>query len=258
MTVALYKTWRGNEFVKESIESIYDHVEKIVFLHSEISWNGERGNDVIDVVHEWKVANDLENKIINISFDCQNQTEQYDFGIKFINQMLGRKDILLIDTDEVWDACELKELYRLVKGYPDYNAFGVAMHTYIKSPFYRVGPPEICNPTVYFNGSLSDFKGIRGIESRRKCFPDIHFHHFTYVRRNEEDLFKKIENIYKTESSECIDLKKWKTEKWDKLPDSVFLHTAKGYEYSWRSVREIGLNELPDVMRNNEIVKKFK
>jgi len=260
MTVALYKTWRGNEFVKESIESIYDHVEKIVFLHSEISWNGERGNDVIDLVHQWKIVNDLENKIINISFDSQDQTEQYHWGINFINNMLDEKEILFIDTDEVWEKEDLLNLYKLAEENPDEIAFGVRMHTYIKSPFFRVEPPEICQPTVFYRGTAKDLIGVRGSGTKRMTSEEIYLHHFTYVRRNEHDLFQKLENIYKTEGDSYghVDFKEWKEEKWDKLPESTYLHTAIGYQHSWKRVRVIELNELPEVLWENEIVKKFK
>jgi len=256
--VALYKTWRGNEFAKESIESIYNHVDKIVFLHSEVSWNGEKINDVFDIVHKWKIVNDTENKIINISYDSQDQIEQYKFGIKFINEMLGRMNILFIDTDEIWESWQLKKLYQNIHDNPGYVAYGCKMHTYIKSPFYRIEPPEMCNPVVYFRGTPEQLKGIRAVDSIKKVFDDIYFHHFTYVRRNEDDLFKKIENIYKTEPIECVDLEEWKKQIWDKLPDAKYLHTAQGYQHSWKRIKIIGIDELPEVIHDNEIVKKFK
>ena len=64
--VALYKTFSGNEFIEDSLNSIYNYVEKIVCVNSNISWSNSVGNTVHSKVMDWKNKYDIENKIINL------------------------------------------------------------------------------------------------------------------------------------------------------------------------------------------------
>ena len=86
--VALCKTFRGEEFVEAMIESIYNEVEAIVFVNSNISWVGERGNTVKQAVESWRLKNDVAGKIFQIDFDSINQIDQYEFGFNCIKRAI--------------------------------------------------------------------------------------------------------------------------------------------------------------------------
>ena len=107
-----------------------------------------------------------------------------------------------------------------------YNALGSNMHTYIKSPFYRVSPPEYCRPTVFVRPILDVLLGIRGNHLKPRLTPsDLFFHHFTYVRKYEKDVFKKIWTTLEgdrddVKQTELVDMDEWIAKKWNRLPRS--------------------------------------
>ena len=83
---ALVKTFRGEEFVKPMIYSIFDFVEKIVFVNSETSWIGGKGNtckkeikemqEHIDRTNKEKSCNIITDKIVSLDFDTTDQIAQ--------------------------------------------------------------------------------------------------------------------------------------------------------------------------------------
>jgi len=258
--VALCKVWRGKEFIIPAIEGIYPHVEKIVFVHSDLSWCGEWGNDVKPIIEKWAKSHDNENKIVNLDYTSQNQLKQYLFGLDYIIKNFDAKLCLFFDTDEVWPGKDLKGIIHFANENQKANAYSCFMHTYIKSPFYRISPPESLAPIVLYRLQSNSFKGHRGcgIQGVLRC-NDFRFHHFTYVREDEKTLFQKIENIYEAEKDAYghVDLVEWKREKWDKLPNADNFHTAEGHEKAWKGVKVIELKDLPVSVRESEIVKKW-
>lgn len=257
--IALCKAWCGNEFVTAAIESIYHHVDKIVFVHSKISWCGEQGNDVRTVVEEWAKAHDNEQKVINLDFTNQDQYKQYLHGIEYITKNFNNEFILFFDTDEVHEPEQLKGTIEFANERPEYNAFCMGMHTYIKSPFYRIDPPENLKPVVLYRVKSGAFLGCRGCATPNQVQVTSKFHHFTYVRKSEEALFTKIDNIYEAEKDAYghVDLDVWKRDKWDKLPDAKDFHTAEGYQGNWKGIKIIELKDLPASTRELQIVREW-
>jgi 2-polyprenyl-3-methyl-5-hydroxy-6-metoxy-1,4-benzoquinol methylase len=262
--VALCKTWRGHEFLPAMIESIYNQIYKIVFVHSEVSWDGEYGNTVIGPVETWKAKNDYADRIISINFDSQSQNEQYKVGFDYIKANLDSDFTMLIDTDEVWDSFLLEQaIYDLSNSNPTVNAFCTdKLFTYIKSPFYRVEPLEPLDATVFIrNKTVSEISGVRGNGVYpRISIPNIRYHHFTDVRMDSEDVFKKIILSNKADGAEAIDIKEWKRDKWDKLPFSKNLHHSKGYESNWGGIQIVTKADLPHVftLYNHPIIRMFE
>ena len=257
--VALYKTFSGQDFVTSSIESIYPFVQKVVMVHSNYSWTGEKGNTVAPIVEKWKKANDNENKIINLYTDIKDQSSQYEFGLAYIEITLKCDYILLIDTDEIWDASELNKLFDYASKYKEVDAFSISLHTYIKSIFYRIVPKEWCQPTVLVKSHLTKLDGIRGSSVKNKMYlEDVYMHHLTYVRLDDRDVMKKILTTASTEKVGLVDIKDWVTNKWNKLPYATNFHTVNYAKESWKSVRVIEFNELPEVMKQHpEIYTRF-
>jgi len=255
--VALYKTFSGNEFVEASIQSIYRFCHKIVFVHSDTSWSGEKGNDVAPVVENWKKINDGQNRITNLYTSLNTQDAQYDYGFDYIKRNYPCNWILLIDTDEIWDDDELRKV--LFRIYDDdlHNAVSIRLHTYIKSVFYKVHPPEWCKPTVFVRASESKIKGPRGINNGPKIhFDDVFAHHFTYVRRTEEAVMKKITTSFIGDGpgTHCVDMKDWIENKWNKLPFATNFHTTRTCETSWKSIKACLPQDLPEGVRVNEYI----
>lgn len=251
--IAVCKTFSGNEFITAMIESIYNHVNKIVFVNSNVSWTNKIGNDVKPLVLDWKKRGDVFDKILNLEYNTNVQSDQYDFAYKYINENYDYDFLMLVDTDEIWNNKDILEAKKfLEKTYNDnINAYTTQMRTYIKSPFYRLKNIEPCRPTIFIKKGFS-IEGVRGNKiTPRVNIPNIFMHHFTYVRSNDELVFDKIKSSTLSDGLKTVDLDVWKKEKWDLLPDNNItdLHTSSGYENYWKGVELITSNDLPDVFK---------
>ena len=262
--VSLCKTHSCNIFLEAAIEGIYRYVDYIVFVNSNINWLGQhKKNECVETINRWKAANDVDNKIMCIENNASTQFDQCNFGYKFIRDSLKADWIHIFDTDEIWDEYMFKRLIDYAK-YPQYNAICAHMYTYLKSIYYVVTPPEYCKPTVLLRPVYDDIPGTRGNILKPKLVPDdLFFHHYTYVRETEEEVFQKIRTTLvgdKEDVPQCqlVDFDKWKKNKWDKILTAKNLHTTKYYEKSWAKIKKIGKNELPQTLRNKKIIERFE
>ena len=261
--IGLCKTFSGPEFIEAAIEELYPFLDKFVFVNSNVSWIGEKGNTVRKRIKQWAKKNDKDNKIIIFDVNAKSQGEQYQQGYEFIKNNFSPDWVMMFDTDEVWDKLNLNIAKKyLVEGI-EYNAIGANMHTYIKSPFYRVTPPEYCKPTIFIRPVHNSILGIRGNYVTPRIIPkDLFFHHFTYVRYNEEDVFKKIDTTLIGDkeaevTTELVNMEKWKKNKWDKLPKATNFHTTKHFEKSWHKIKVIGTKDLPNSVTKNDRIKQW-
>jgi len=259
--VALCKTFRGEEFVEAMIESIYNEVDRIVFIHSNISWTGEKVNTVKPVVEKWKDNSDTLSKIYNIDYDCADQVQQYNYGLEYIKNNFDSQYIMFIDTDEIWNDGDINKCKKFIVDTGLLPAYTINMRTYIKNPFYRLTNIEPCTPTVFIKSTCSNVLGVRGNGvTPRVNIPNIFMHHFTYVRKSEDDVIDKIYSSTKSDGLTTIDINRWKREKWDLLPNPTItdLHTSKGFEHYWHGVEEIPFEILPKVfrLRNHSIMER--
>lgn len=248
--VALYKTWRGDEFVIPSVESIYRHVDKIVMVHSNVSWAGERGNTVAPVLKEWQKDGDIMHKLVHLHLDLQKQRAQYDRGLAYIRDKLDADYVLIIDTDEVWDDDQIERLLEYVSLDRKAQAVVCRMRTYVKDVHYRIEPPEPCSPTVLVKADCRDFTGTRGNGvSGKVMLQNVYFHHFTFVRRDVESIREKIVLSNLGDGAPHVDVDKWMAEKWARIPDCTSLHMTRGAEGAWQSVKVVHDSELPDLSK---------
>lgn len=262
--VALYKTFSCNEFVEASVESIYPFVDKIVFVNSSIDWCGRHGiNEVEPVVRGWQKENDKDKKIAHIQCNTSNQYLQTNVGYTWARSVFKPQWFLSIDTDEVWDKENMQRLAAYSKRYVEHNAIHVNMHTYVKSPFYRVKPVENCRPCVLFRPVHPQLRGIRGNQTGAGVLPrDLFMSHYSYVRRDEKDVFRKIWTTLqgdRDDNPHCqlVDMDNWIENKWNKLPDATDFHTTATYEWSWHSIEVVGMNEVPETLRDKPIIKQY-
>lgn len=258
--VGLCKTFSGHEFIEAAIEELYGFLDKIVFVHSEISWTGKTGNTVKPVIDKWQKENDKDNKIIHLYANVKSQEEQYKTGYEYIINALKPDWIMMFDSDEVWDYMGLNMAKKILNDSVEYNSIAAKMHTYLKSPLYRVFPAENCEPTVFIRPILPYMMGIRGNKVMPRLRTDMYFHHFTYVRDNEKDIFDKIQTSLLGDREDVpqinlVDIEKWKQEKWNNILTAKNLHTTKAYEWSWYQCKKVTVNDLPKSCRNLPIVK---
>lgn len=255
MIVALYKIWRGHEFVIPSIESIYPYVGKILMISSDIGWNRESGNTVAPIVCEWVKKNDLDKKVTILGFDSTDQDAQYKFGMKEIRRRFPTCEwVLLIDTDEVWDDEGIRTARdKYLRQSGNVHCFRCCMYGYIKDIHYRIIEANGCKPPVFVR-PWAKWDGVRGNKVGPACLmEDVYVHHITAVRDREEDVFKKFFTSSIGDGNvPMVDMNLWKKEVWDKIPDVQNFHYNCGSEKVWKGIEVISDEQLPLSLRRNK------
>ena len=248
--VALYKTWRGEEFAKESVLSIYPFVENIVFVHSEISWDGHVGNTALS---EIKKLPDFQGKFVHLRCDG-GQQQQYKIGLEYIQNNLKPDYIMLVDLDEVWGDDSIRYALNVLENNlkTSIQAFTCKMNTYLKHPLYKVDPTEPCTPTVFVRSNVKEIAGVRGNKIKPSLEIDCKFHHFTGVRRNLSDLIDKIKLSNKADGSNPVCCDSW-TKKWNNILSETDLHWTKGREACWKRVVKVSADFLPSIITQEKI-----
>lgn len=254
--VSLTKTFRGEEFCIPSLESIYPHCHKVIYAHSNVSWQGEKGNTVKPKIEEWCANNDKERKVINLDNDEQNQEAQYNF-LSGHAEKVGCDLKLLIDTDEIMDEDGIPRCIEFINRHPNFNSYWIRMHSYIKSPFYRIDPKDVLCPCVFIRKG-SKILGCRGRDTRPvTTIEGPMLHHFCSVRKSFDDVWAKHMASCGTELVPLVDKDVW-VKKWNALPAGSDLLPVGGYEHQWKACKEISIDQLPKSMRQNPLVLAFK
>ncbi len=253
--IALYKTFDGEEWILASLASIYNHVDHILMIHSDTDWLGNRSkNTVAPVVSQFS---DYKGKIIELNVSIGDQDQQYAFGLDFIKRVWSNQPVMIIDSDEVWDEYNIERLKSKMCQMPEHNTFKCRMHTYVRSPYYRVTPPEPCRPTVVVR-SLSDFAGCRGSRSRGPVaiLDDVYFHHFTFVRSSDEKIKAKILRTAAGDKTPSFPVLDWYNNKYLALPKATNFHHAANAASAWQKCEVISLRDLPTTVHQMPLVQK--
>lgn len=241
-TVSLYKIWRGSEFLEESIASCYQEVDKMLFVSSETSWNGESGNNTRDVVAKWKSKNDVANKIEILDHNSKSQEEQYNAGMDWIvNNCKWCHIVHVIDTDEVWN----KEGWENAKKFLAINygraiTFRCMFRSYLKARDIFIDDTEMGVKPVVFVMPGIEHRGPRYSGNKSLLMEDVCVDHYGLVRSDGEDIIQKIKNSCNGDKSVLVDIDKWKKEVYDPAPDGKCYHYYRGFEHIWKSMRRIG------------------
>ena len=252
--IAVYKLFQGEEFLESSIESIYPYVKKIICVSSSLSWTGKTGNTCRVLIEEWKRRFDIEDKIIKLDCKISEQAEQYQEAFTYLKKNDINYDfIMYIDSDEVWDAVMMEKAITYLDTVPA-QAFTAQMHTYIKSPFYRVKNEPLA--PVVFVRSGNDYSGVRGNGVKDKFFMDgVYFHHFCSVRKNLSTVWDKHITSCSSEKVPLENKQQWINEKWNGLPYTKnLLPISGGTVTHWAEVEEITMNEFPQLLQRNKLI----
>jgi len=255
------------------VRSIYNHVDHIVFVNSEKSWDhGLKGNvdtygNTCKPVIEKLKKQDIWEKIISIDCNTGDQFHQCMEGYRYIQNNLNADWVMLIDTDEVWDDYNLTHAISYLKRNENHDyVYRARLYTYIKSPFYRVEPEEVMAPTIFVSARRKDLgKNHRCCQEAfmQKMTTDIiprkpiWFHHFVYVRRDFNTVLEKIRNSNGYEGNKIVDLEDWTENVWNKIPEPLEgqwrkgFHPAVHFKKHWAGIKEITLDDLPEVFHEH-------
>jgi hypothetical protein len=239
MIISLYKIWQGKRFVIKSIESIYEWVHIIIVVSCERSWLGEPGNNVREVILDWKDRNDIDNKICLIDTDVGDQRGQYEVGFKKARS-LGCDWLHIIDTDEVWNDIGWRRARWFLR-HSKAHCLSCIMPGYIKSEDYLIEDLGRGVKPVVFVRPWVDFSGVRGGGIKnREIMTNVSVDHYTAVRNEEDDIFKKFAtstagDLY----AKLVDMRLWKKRVWDRIPYVRRFHYNVGSEKVWDSIKII-------------------
>lgn len=256
--VAVYKTFRGEDFVIPSVESIYDFCSNIIFIHSNTSWDNEKGNTVLPVIDKWTHENDKERKVFQILGDWNTQEDQYRFAFDIANNY-NCDYYLIIDTDEVWTKEDLVTLNNeLIGDNYQHDRFTCRMRTYIKSPYYRISPIEPCTPTIIVKKGMP-YKGIRGNGlGNKKHLDNVFFDHFCYVRNDIASIKSKFITSEIGDKHSSHKWEYWKPNIWDKIPNVLDMHPTISHEKCWHSIEKITKDKLPITVQKMEDIDDWE
>lgn len=252
--IGLMKVFSGEEWLRASVMSILPFVEKVMLLTSNVSWIGGKGNPSISIVKQ--LVAEYPDKIEHLEHDESNQLIHCMFGFEHIKRNYDCDFIQLIDSDELWDAENYQKALAYLAKYPDALAYRTQMFTYIKSPFYRIDPPEPLKPVCFINAKLKDMGNQpRGCSIKPfVIMPDIWCHHFVFVRSHFNKVLEKLIQSHVSESQSYERMDRWIPECWNKLPDwnkELFpngIHPAIGYGHHWKSIKKVGIEDLPEIL----------
>ena len=255
--VALYKTFDGGEWIDASLSSIYNDVDAIVMVHAAHSWLGQEGNDVYEAAKAWCAAHDECGKIHHVCVDVRTQEEQYAAGLEYIAANRLPWDLIMaIDADEVWQPGHLYSAKGQIKS--DRNpapAYQAQMHTYLRTPFYRVDPPY-GRPVTFFRDPTWLTKCPRGCKAQAKELANVWFHHFSYVRQTDADVARKIQQSCFADHNETIVPDYFDTT-WRDLPHGKNLHAFTRWRHVWQSVERVYWSDIPSHVRQCQLMQSF-
>ncbi len=251
--VALYKTWDGGEFVDASLRSIYAHVSAIVMVHSDTSWLGEHGNTVREAAVQWCNKFDKDSKVHHVDVTLSSQELQYAMGVHFIEaRKLPCDVVMVVDADEIWEDQYIENAIRQIHDQP-YQAYRGNMHTYLKTPFFRVMPPY-GSPMMFFREPKLLTESARGHRANSIFLSDVWMHHYTYVRESRDLVERKIHQSCLADNSGESVVPHWMDDVYDYLPEGENLHAFVKHRKVWRRIEKIEYSDLPPAMREARLL----
>lgn len=236
--IALYKAFRGGEWFAKSLESISCCVDGVVVVLSDESWvGGPLRNNCVEIIRSWDAIRP--GWIRSLWLETPRQEEQYRAGLAKIREEFGEEAaVLIVDTDEVWTHRSLANLAREIEDNPKSHYFTGRILTYVRSPLYEVYPSETGHPVVALQSAKPQPIKVRFQDRSAgptKDCPDVWFHHFPYVRENQDEIVAKFNA---TSSQETVASNgKWLETVWPRLPMGSNLHMTPGAERCWPGIK---------------------
>lgn len=253
--VAVYKTWDGGEFVDASLASIYDSVDAIVMVHSDVSWLGEYGNTVKPLAVSWCEQHDKAGKVHHLDVSLSNQEAQYAVGIEYIERHNLGDVVMVVDADEIWESQYIENAKRQIRDTP-YPAYRCNMHTYLKTPFYQVYPPY-GSPTAFLTVPKLLTQSPRGSRAPAKQLTDVWMHHYTYVRETRVDVERKLHQSAKGDGGNEVVVSGWMKNVYDLLPEGEKLHAFLRHRHVWQRIKKVWWSDVPPAMRTAWMIPQW-
>lgn len=248
--VAQYKLFFSEEWLEASVDSIANHVYKILFVVSNVAWGDDPKNPQIPGDNLEPILTKLKakypDKVIIIRGAYNEQLKHVQAGLSYIKKQIPEAThCLYIDGDEIYREKQITSLLKLTKSPKYFNkAIRINYNTYFKTIYYKVWP--IKYPTALALFPLLpwvEYRDARNVNAKIVDIQTLYYEHPGYVRDSEIKMKNKIEAHKETEPI-LID---WYHEVWLQwTPNSLNFHPTSP-EF-WERVIPVDANELPKVM----------
>lgn len=209
----VYNIFDGLELLQYSVKNIYNSSDHIIFIYSDISNNGEYSNkNVINHITEIKNILDVDKKIILQKYNPdinlpshKNEINKRNLGLNIIKN-LGCEYLLFVDCDEIYEPSPFNNVFKKIKERNIYNTI-VSTVNYYKHPTIQFEDTTKINFITKIsketNIVYNNYPEFANIDPTRKYFtkgkhiyelkPEtLICHHFSYVRKNPDDIIKKL------------------------------------------------------------------
>ena len=242
---AVYCVYDDHEYLDISLEPIKNKLDKVLFLISDIPWNGKK----IDNSKTIQKVKDLckSNKHFElIEGHWTNEIDQRNFGLTQFYKA-GIDYCFIIDSDEMYNDFIFENIKEFIKKNPTIAALHIEWNTYWTKEYYVISPREYYKPVIAVKVDSFKFTTIRhGITSISRAGdfvfqtkevkyngtvipPQIAYcFHFSYARSNEY-MKRKLE----TNSHAPEFIKGWYENVWLKWkPSNKNLHPVTPEQYN--------------------------
>ncbi|MDD2635214.1 MAG: hypothetical protein PHW82_06905 [Bacteroidales bacterium] len=255
--VAQYKLFFSEEWLEASVDSIAEHVYKILFVVSDIAWGDDiknpqiQGDNLEPILNKLKVK--YPDKVIILRGAYNEQLKHVQAGLSYVKKQIPQAThCLYIDGDEIYTKLQIKQLLKLSKKIKYFNkAIRINYNTYFKTIYYKIFPIKYTPLLALFPIiDWVEYRDARNVNAKTIDLNDYFFEHPAYVRKDNEKMRLKIEAHRETEPI----IGDWYNDVWLKwTPETKNFHPTNP-EF-WEGVTPVFENDLPKIMV--ETYKKF-
>jgi hypothetical protein len=245
--VALTKLHRGGEFLPACLEGIHANTDALVAVFSDSPWRADLKygqENCTGSLHEFINAHP-DYRVLELHGNYPSEHTQYVAGLEAIKREWGvDAGVMIVDSDEIWNPCDVATLRARVEKFPNVEYYRSGIYAYLRSPLWRVYPREPHHATValrtphhpQFTGRFADNKP-------NLYFEDLSFHHYTYVRADQNEIPAKWHATDSQENSKGDP--RWLETTWNQLPRGKNLHYCIGFAHCWQEIEVLSELAMP-------------
>ena len=137
---AIYCVYDDHQYLDISLDSVKDNLDSVLFLMSDIPWNGEK-SDNSETIEKIKILCEKNKKFELITGHWSNEIDQRNFGLEYsIKNNIDYS--FIIDSDEVYKENHFNNILRFIDDHRQYDAFHLEWNTYWTKNYYKIYPRE--------------------------------------------------------------------------------------------------------------------
>lgn len=257
---AVYCIYDDHEYIDISLFHIKNELDKVLFLISDVPWNGKKTDNskTIEVIQ--KLCKENSNFQL-IQGHWTNEITQRNFGLELFYKE-GIDYCFIIDSDEIYSENHFKNIKQFILQNKNITAFHIQWNTYWKKDYYIIQPREYYNPVICVKVENFNFTTIRHgqtniirtggalLTTQQNSYNGVVIpeqvgicYHLSYARDNEY-MKRKLE----TNSHAPEFIFNWYNNVWENWkPQNKNLHPVSPKQYN-QAVKEDFLN-FPDALK---------